>query len=187
MMPDGEDFMGKRLISLLVLLVLGCACGSAQSRKTPNLDFQDLDGNKHRLADPRGSIAVVNFWATWCGPCREELPMLSRLTQQYASRNVRFISISADEDPSSRKQRDKINKFLNDQKPAMEIWVGADLDALERCGLGQLLPATMILDSNGQIVSRIEGQAHEEDITQPVDWLLNGKVGTPPAAIVKRY
>ena len=96
-------------------------------------------------------------------------------------------SISVDNDPTSRKQRAKIEEFLTEQKPSMEIWVGADLDALQRCGLGEVLPGTMILDANGQVISRAEGQAHEEDITGPIDWVLNGEQGPEPAVAVKRY
>lgn len=113
--------------------------------------------------------------------------MLSKLVGQYAGKNVRFISISADENPGNRKQRINIDRFLDDQKPAMEVWLGADLDALDHCGLGNVLPGTMILDANGGVISRIMGEARQEDITGPVDWLLNGERDSAPAALIKRY
>jgi thiol-disulfide isomerase/thioredoxin len=172
---------------LATTLALAGSLSAAQSKRVPNLEFENLARSKERISDLRGSIAVVNFWATWCVPCRAEFPMLSRLAQKYAGKKVRFVSISADDDPSSRKQRAKIDEFLDIQKPAMEIWLGADVDALERCGLGDVLPGTMILDSNGQVISRVEGQAHEGDITGPVDWLLGGGTGPAPVAVVKRY
>lgn len=161
--------------------------GAAQPKRAPNLGFQSLTGSKVKIADLKGSIAVVNFWATWCVPCRQELPMLSRLTERYAARKVRFVAVSADEDPTSRKQRAKIDQFLSEQKPAMEIWLGADLDSLERAGLGNVLPGTMILDADGQVIARVEGQAHEEDITGPLDWLLSGEQRSAPAPVIKRY
>lgn len=172
---------------MAVLAAAACATGAAQPKRAPNLEFESMAGAKEKIGDLRGSIAVVNFWATWCVPCRQEFPMLSQLTEKFAGRKVRFVSISADEDPMSRKGRAKIDQFLTEQKPAMEIWLGADLDALERCGLGNVLPGTMILDANGQIVFRIEGQAHEEDITGPIEWLLNGESGPAPPPLVKRY
>ena len=114
--------------------------------------------------------------------------MLSKLAQKYSGAGVRFIAISVDEDPSARKQRTKIDQFLTEQKLAMDIWLGADLDALERCGLGQVLPATMVLNADGQVVARIEGEAREEDLVTPIEWLLNpGARSPPPPALVKRY
>jgi len=177
----------RRAIAFCFVALGAWSLVGAQSRRTPNLEFESLGGAKERIGDLRGSIAVVNFWATWCGPCRQEFPMLSQLAGKFAGRKVRFVAISADDDPKNRKQRAKIDQFLNEQKPAMEIWLDADLDALQRCGLGNVLPATMILDENGQIVFRIEGQAREEDIGGPVEWLLDGGGGTSPPAVVKRY
>ena len=167
-------------------LAVASNLGAADSNRLPNLEYQNLSGSKMRLADLHGSIAVVNFWATWCGPCREEFPLLSRLTQKYAGK-VRFVSISADDDPRNKKPRALIERFLTDQKPAMEIWLGADVDDLHRFGLAQILPSTLILDANGQVISRVEGQAREQDLVGPIEWLLGGQQGTAPAAVVKRY
>lgn len=178
--------MRRTLVLFSMLLAVVSSLGAADSKRVPNLEFQSLSGTKVRTGDLDGSIAVVNFWATWCVPCRQEFPMLSSLAQKYAGK-VRFVSISADDDPANRKHRAKIDQFLNDEKPAMEIWLGADLDALERSGLGQVLPGTLILDANGQVISRVEGQAQEEYIVAPIKWLLNGQSGPAPRREVKRY
>ncbi len=172
---------------LLLLFVMSCSFAAAESQHLPNLTFENLTGSKEKIGDLRGSIAVVNFWATWCAPCRQELPMLSRLSLQFAEKKVRFVAISIDENPSNRKQRTRIDQFLSEEKPAMEIWLGGDLDSLARCGLGEIVPGTIILDSNGQVVSRVEGQAREEDITGAVQWIMDGENGPLPKAVVKRY
>jgi thiol-disulfide isomerase/thioredoxin len=176
-------FVGR--CAVLICIVFFAAF--AYARRGPNLEFKSLTGTEVKLADLGGSIAVVNFWATWCGPCREEMPMLSGLTQAYRDKHVRFIAISADEDPGNKKNRAKIDQFLATQKPAMEIWLGASLDDLDRLQLGNVLPATVILDESGEIVARILGQAQEQDVKNVVDWLLSGKTGPPPPASVKRY
>jgi thiol-disulfide isomerase/thioredoxin len=170
-------------LSLLAVLLFGLLAPSAQARRAPNFEFRDLTGNKHKVAELRGSIVVLNFWATWCAPCREELPLLSRLTQEYAARKVRFIAVSADKS----KDRILVDKFLGRQPLAMDIWVGADPDQLENEGLGNMLPVTIILDEQGEVVTRIMGQAREEDVTTSLNWLLNGKTGPAPAALTKRY
>jgi thiol-disulfide isomerase/thioredoxin len=156
---------------------------SAQAKRAPNLELRDLAGHTHKLSELRGSIVVINFWATWCVPCREELPLLSRLSQQFKGKNIRFIAASADE----LENRVKVDQFLNHNPLAVEVWLGADLDSLDRSGLGNELPATMILDEQGEIIARIEGEAREGDLKAPLDWLLNGRNGPPPPAMINRY
>ena len=170
----------KRLIACLAILLL---CITAQAKRAPNLELKTLAGEKIKLSDLRGSIVVLNFWATWCGPCQEELPLLSRLTQEYAGKKVKFVAISADD----AKDHAKVDKFVTQHSLAMDIWTGGDLDMLEHVGLGNVLPGTMIIDEQGEVVARVMGQAHEEDVKAPLDWLLNGKTTAAPPAVTKRY
>jgi thiol-disulfide isomerase/thioredoxin len=155
----------------------------AQAKRAPNFELKDLKGNKQTISNLRGSIVVVNFWATWCGPCKQELPLLSKLSQEYAGKKVRFIAASANE----AKDRPKIDEFLSRNPLTLEVWVGADLDMLEDAGLGNVLPTTMILDEQGEIVARVQGQAREEDVRKPLEWLLGGRTGPAPQAVTKRY
>lgn len=170
--------------SLLIVAALACCwlLQPAQAKRAPNLEFKDLAGKTQKIADLRGSISVVNFWATWCVPCREELPLLTRLNEEYAGK-VHFVAASADEP----KNHDKVEKLVATNQLTMDIWVGADLDMLERAGLGNELPATLILDDQGEVVARVLGEAHEEDLRQPLDWLLGGRTGTAPQGVTKRY
>jgi thiol-disulfide isomerase/thioredoxin len=177
----------KFSLRTITLLLACCLVPIAEAKRAPNLEFKNLAGQTQKIADLRGSITVVNFWATWCGPCREELPLLSKLHQEYAEKKVRFIAISADEAPDKPKNRAKIDQFLSQQHPDMEVWLGADLDMLDRLALGNVLPATVILDEQGEVIARVMGQAHEEDIKVPLEWVLNGKSGTAPTPVTKRY
>src|SRR5580698_4108994 len=124
-----------RFLRALIILFVCCLVPMAQAKRAPNLEFKSLSGDTEKFSDLRGSITVVNFWATFCGPCREELPLLSKLSEEYKEKKVRFVAISADEDPGNKKNHAKIEQFLNAHKPAMEVWVGADLDMLGRLGL----------------------------------------------------
>jgi thiol-disulfide isomerase/thioredoxin len=177
----------NRYVRALALMLICCLIPAAEAKRVPNLEFKNLSGQTQKLSDLRGSITVVNFWATWCGPCLEELPLLSKLTHEYSEKKVRFIAISADADPENRKNRTKIDEFLSHQNLAMEVWLGGDLDMLDRLNLGNLLPATVILDEQGEVIARIMGEAHEEDVREPLEWLLNGRNGAAPAAVTKRY
>jgi thiol-disulfide isomerase/thioredoxin len=153
------------------------------AKRAPNLNLKDLWGNSQKLASLRGQIVVVNFWATWCGPCQEELPRMSKLAQSYSGKNVRFIAVSID----AAKDRAKIQPALEKSKVTLETWVGANADTLANFGLGEIVPGTAVLDEHGEIIARIMGEAHEEDVRTAVDWLLGGKSGPSPAALTKRY
>ncbi|HET7103446.1 MAG TPA: TlpA disulfide reductase family protein [Terracidiphilus sp.] len=173
----------KRSVVLAVMLLMGLPVSAAYARRAPNLELKDLTGHTHHLADLRGSVVVFNFWATWCGPCREELPMLTRLSKEYAARHVLFIAASADD----LKNRAKVEQFVSSHAVGMDVWVGADLDMLEQARLGNELPATLILDSGGNVVRRIKGEAHERDIRDAVDWVLQGEQGSPPIEVITHY
>jgi thiol-disulfide isomerase/thioredoxin len=172
--------------SALLVVALLCWIGlapMANAKRAPNLDFKDRSGKTRHVADLRGSIVVLNFWATWCGPCQEELPLLSRLNAEFSPRGIRFIAASADEE----KKRGAVDKFVAAHDVQMEVWLGADLDMLQRAGLGNELPATLVLDEQGEIVARVLGEAREDDIRRPIEWLLGGKNGPAPPALVKHY
>lgn len=171
---------GKMVFAAVMLALL---TPQLFSKRPPNLELKNLSGKTTKVSDLRGSIAVINFWATWCAPCQEELPLLVKLEKEYARKNVRFVAVSADE----AKNRAKLDRFVSAHQIGMEIWVGADLDMLERARLGNELPATLILDEQGEVVARILGEAREEEIRHPLDWLLSGRSGLAPDALVKHY
>ena len=175
-----------RLFSLLAVflsLIPAFASSKNAPKTAPKLEVSDLSGHKEKLASTRGQIVVLSFWATWCGPCQEELPRLSKLSEQYAGRNVRFVAVSIDE----AKDRGKIQPFLQKQKVVLEVWVGASSDDLARFGLGDIVPGTVVLDPQGELVGRIMGEAQDEDVRSRVDWLLNDRKGTAPDPVAKRY
>jgi len=171
------------LFRKLSVVALSCALVAAQAKPLPDLKFKDLAGNPQRLDSLRGSITVVSFWATWCTPCREELPRLSKLSQQLADKDVHFVAISIDEP----KDRAKIEPFLEKNNVSLKVWVGGDDGMLGRLGLGNIVPGTLILDKDGAAVGRIMGEARDADITGYVDWLQHDRQGPPPPSLIKRY
>ena len=173
----------KRIGILIAVLLFISAAPFASARRAPNFKLQDLDGRTHQLADLRGSIVVFNFWATWCGPCREELPMLMRLNKDYAPQHVRFIAASADKE----EDRDKVSQFAQSHNIGIDVWVGADIDMLDSARLGNELPATLILDADGNVITRIKGEAREKDVRNTLDWILGGEKGAAPPAVITHY
>jgi len=173
----------KVLSCALLSLCLSVCTLPSYAKRAPNLDLKDLQGNSQKLTSLRGQIVVVNFWATWCGPCQEELPRLSKLAQSYSGKNVRFVAVSID----AAKDRAKIQPALEKSNVTLETWVGANTDTLANFGLGEIVPGTAILDEHGEIIARIMGEAHDEDVRTVVDWLLGGRSGPTPPALTKRY
>jgi thiol-disulfide isomerase/thioredoxin len=174
-------FPNRQILTFLLCLTIFPP--SLFAKRVPDPTFKTLDGQSHKLSNLRGQIVIVNFWATWCGPCQEELPRLSQIAASYSGKPVNFVFISIDEP----KNRNKIPGTLAKLKIDFATWIGADTDTLDSFGLGNIVPGTLVLDETGAPVARILGEAREDDIRKPVDWLLSGRRGDPPQALTKRY
>ncbi len=170
---------------LTTLLVFALGLGTvASGAPFPELSLKDQAGTPQALSAYHGKIIVLNFWATWCGPCREELPRLDELAREYASKDVVFIAASLDD----AETQPKIASFLEKKKiAALPIWIGASPATLKELNLGEVVPATLILDQQGEVIARIMGEASRKDITSRLDWLLNGRTGTPPKSLLKNF
>jgi len=174
----------RRSAFLLVFaLVLSLAPAAVGAKRAPSLKLKDLSGKPVTLASLRGHVVVLSFWATWCAPCQEELPRLSAISKSYAGQNVRFVAVSIDD----KKDVPKIKPFLHKHDISLDVWTGASADTLDRFGLGNIVPGTIILDENGYAISRIMGEARQNDIRSAVDWLLGQRKGPAPALMLRRY
>jgi len=173
----------RMIFRKLCVIALSGVLVAAQAKPLPDLKFKDLAGNPQRLDSLRGSITVVSFWATWCAPCRDELPRLSQLSRQLADRDVHFVAISIDES----KDRPKVEPFLQKNNVTLNVWVGGDDGMLGRLGLGNIVPGTLVLDKDGVVVGRIMGEARDADVTGYVDWLQHDRQGPAPPPMIKRY
>ena len=150
------------------------------SQEEATLKLKDTGGRARSLIDHRGKIVVLNFWATWCKPCREEIPILVSLDSRYRERGVDFVSASAD-DSSTQKN---VAAFARRMKIGFSVWVGATMEDVKRLGLGDGLPATVIIDRNGAIVGRVLGPVGNADLQNRIDWLLGDRQTPAPAAVV---
>jgi thiol-disulfide isomerase/thioredoxin len=179
---------GLRL-SACVLAFAACIAFpvSASARRVPELKLKNLQGQAQKLSALRGHIVVLNFWATWCGPCQEELPRLSKMAQEWAGKNVDFVAVSIDEHKDQAKIAPMLERLHVPSAANFDIWIGSNSDTLSDFGLGDIVPGTAVIDTDGTIVTRIMGEARNDDVQAAVNWLLGGRVGTPPPALVKRY
>ncbi|HWC77517.1 MAG TPA: TlpA disulfide reductase family protein [Blastocatellia bacterium] len=176
----------QRILLLAIAPALLSITGLGQAIATndyASLSLKDTTGQQRTLHTHRGKIVVLNFWATWCRPCREELPILNSLDSRYRERGVDFIAASVD----GATTRKNIPAFLRKLKLTFPVWVGATKSDMEKLGLGNDLPATIVIDSNGAIVGRILGVVGHADLQKRLEWLLGDRETPPPPPLVNNH
>src|SRR5450631_3907514 len=158
--------MTRRALSIFILAISSLPL-TAAPKDAPKSDIalKDANGQKVRLRDLRGKIVVLNFWATWCGPCKAEMPLLVEAEKDYSGRGVVFVGATLDDDQSKA----MVPTFAAAHKIDFAIWYGATGDDLAKLGLGEAVPATAFLDAEGHIVARVLGQLRKEDIHERLD------------------
>lgn len=144
------------------------------------LALKDLTGADQSLANYRGRVVVLNFWATWCEPCKKEMPDLSAIQNDYAALGVQVIGAAGDDAANGP----KVLKFIREFKVNFPVWVGASTDDMTRFGLGTVLPATVIINREGKIVWREIGIIKPAALRKELDKLLLPKV-TEAAKVAK--
>ena len=126
----------------------------AAPRAIPNVGFEDGQGNKRTLADFRGKVVLLNIWATWCGPCRKEMPTLDRLQQRLGGPGFEVVALSID-----RGGQAAVKSFFDEiDVKALAIYVDPTTDAQAKLDLIGV-PTTLLLDGEGREVARYVGPA----------------------------
>ena len=178
----GLLLLSFKLASITALVsAIAPAIAIAKDPRPVDLMLKDMNGRKVHLSDYRGKLVVLNIWATWCVPCRDEMPMLVELEKEYATRGVTFIAASLDD----RETRRQIPEFLSKYNVGFTVWVGASTMDLDDLKLGQAVPATAFLDRDGRIVARVMGQMSRDELKERLEWLTGDRTGPAPKALVQ--
>jgi thiol-disulfide isomerase/thioredoxin len=175
----------RYLVAPVALLILSICTSAEEPRPLPAtnqaaLNLKDLSGKEQSLGAQTGKIVVLNFWATWCVPCREEMPLLVALQNRYAARGVQVIAASADDEST----REAVPEFSRRLKLNFPVWLGATVEDMQRLGLGDALPATALIDRDGRIVGRIIGIFNKAEVTNRIEWLLGDRQTPAPPPLV---
>jgi peroxiredoxin len=153
--------MKLRFVGALAALIgLAAACGDSSQQLEvgdpfPEVVLTDIDGNRFRLSEHRGNVIVLNFWATWCPPCVEEMPSLQKLHERLGDKGLEVVAVSVDESPEDieafSEQHGLSFTILHDRQSE----VSHSLQTFK-------YPETYVVDSRGNLAEKIIG---------PRDWI----------------
>jgi peroxiredoxin len=179
----------KTLLFSLALMILTIAQSTASGDSpstlhavadrpvAPEFALADMDGVMHRLSDYRGQVVIVNFWATWCPPCREEMPSMQRAWEQIQGEDMVILAIDVGED------EDTIFTFTADYPVEFPLLLDLDSRVIQEWPV-RGLPTTFIVDPQGRIAYRAIGTRDWEDpaLLDTLRKLHNGQIETLPSS-----
>ena len=152
----------KRIAMGLTVCLLWIANAGAAGFETraaspaPELKAHDLTGASRTLADYRGKVVLLNFWATWCPPCQREMPSLERLRTKMAGRPLEIVAISSAETPG------EVNAYLSKMKLGFPVLLDTDSSNTRRWKVFAL-PTTFVLDAKGRVRHVLTGPAEWDE------------------------
>jgi cytochrome c biogenesis protein CcmG/thiol:disulfide interchange protein DsbE len=145
-----------------------------EGKPAPLFTLEDVNGRKVKLESFRGKAVVVNFWATWCGPCKIETPWLVELRNKYANQGFEIVGIDtegedlkADDKAGLERQRAEVKKFVTATKIPYPVLLGGDALAQPYGGL-DAMPTSFFLDKKGVIVAAQMGLTSEAEIERNI-------------------
>ena len=150
--------MKKKLFAAVLaaaaLFILSSASFAADVR-AKDFKLQDLQGKTVTLSSFKGKIVVLNFWASWCPPCRGELPEFNEMDQDF-KKSGEAVLLAVNMTDGQRETKGKVQKFINDQKYGIRVLLDEKGEAAEAYGI-QYLPTTYVIDARGVVRGQLVG------------------------------
>ena len=136
--------------------------------KAPGFTARNLKGHRVQLADHRGQVVILNLWATWCGPCRVEMPGLENLYRRYRSEGLEILAVSLDKGDAG-----KVQKFTDEYQLSFPILLDTDGE-VEGLYNTFTIPTTYVIDKHGMVVAEVDGAKNweSEETFQALEYLL---------------
>ena len=156
----------KRIAFFALLIFFLPATVLAQETIAPQFALKDINGRTVRLSAYRGKVVLINFWATWCPPCRAEMPDLVKLQHDYAAQGLQVIGITYP--PETKTQ---VRRFATSLKVNYPIILGTR-QIKERFSADETLPLTVVIDRNGNVNTVISGILLHQEFEEKIKPLL---------------
>ncbi|MEJ2619521.1 MAG: TlpA disulfide reductase family protein [Candidatus Thiodiazotropha sp.] len=159
----------KRIMktTLLLGLLTGFTLSQADSTAAPDFTLKSRSGENIKLSELRGSVVMVNFWASWCGPCRQEMPLLQQLYDRYQGMGFTLLGVNVDEDPAAAQ------KMLKEIPVNFPILYDSSNKVSKQYQV-KAMPSTFMVDRDGNIRYLHKGYkpGYEDDYQQQIRALL---------------
>ena len=139
------------------------------SKAAPDFSLKDVDGRVVHLSDYKGKVVVLDFWATWCGPCKEEVPWFSEFERKNKDRGFAVLGVDMDDDGW-----ESVKPFLKELNVSYRVVMGDDKTAQLYGGI-EALPTTYLIDRDGRIVSEHVGLTGKREFENAIEQLLQNK------------
>lgn len=163
----------KRLLLPLLLLVSAPAFAEEARPKVADFSLRTLEGNKVKLGDLKGKVVILSFWATWCAPCKQELPSLQALSDKFGKDGLVVLAINTDGPKTVADAR----RFVADKKLTIAVPLDSDSKLLDQLNPKQALPFSIVLDREGRRAFQHTGFSggDEQKLEEEVKALLGEK------------
>lgn len=166
------------LAAAMALLLAGCATDraakaavkpEAQRKLAPDFQLKDANGHTVKLSDYKGKVVLLNFWATWCGPCKIEIPWFVDFEQRYKDRGFAVLGVSMDEDGW-----ETVKPYIEEKRVNYRVVIGNDETATLYGGV-ESLPTSFIIDKQGKIAGVHVGLVSKSVYQTEIEQLLSNK------------
>lgn len=158
--------MRRVIVVLMLLVVLPSLNLGQEARKAPPLALRDIQGRTLRLTDYKGKVVLINFWATWCPPCRAEIPDLVKWQREYRGRGLQVIGVTYPPQTLG-----EVRRFVRRLKVNYPVALGTK-ETKAMFFQGETLPITVVIDRDGNVRELIEGILLAEEFEEKIKPLL---------------
>ena len=162
-----KSLMLQWVLSLSLILGAGVVSAKEMNEPAPDFTLKSRQGENLRLEDFRGQVVMLNFWASWCGPCRQEMPLMDEIYEQYKDLGFTVLAVNVDEN------REEAHRFLDSVPVSYPILYDPESRVSEQYNV-QAMPTTVMIDRNGNARFLHYGYkpGYEDDYEQQIRQLV---------------